>query len=94
MRVEQAFQTCGKVLSFSADVPVNKTQPQFTKVVDRPLGEAIAIWEAIRPQQPPARDRRTAEMVDYLNFLSDAAHWWSLSQYASDSHALSKSECS
>lgn len=32
------------------DVPVNKTQPQFTKPVDRPIGDAIAIWEASRPK--------------------------------------------
>jgi integrase len=48
------------------DVPVNKTQPQFTKPVDRPIGDAIAIWEAARPKQPPARDRKTAELVDFL----------------------------
>jgi integrase len=47
-------------------VPVNKTGTAFTKPVDRCVGEAIAIWEHIRPVQPPAFDAKTGEVVNYL----------------------------
>jgi Phage integrase family len=47
-------------------VPVNKTSPAFTKPVDRPVGEAIAAWEAVRPVQPRLPDRKTGELVDFL----------------------------
>jgi integrase len=42
------------------DVPVNKTAPAFTKPVDRPVGEAIAAWESVRPAQPPCATARRA----------------------------------
>jgi integrase len=47
-------------------IPVNKTSPAFTKPVDRPVGEAIAAWEAVRPVQPRLPDRKTGELVDFL----------------------------
>jgi integrase len=47
-------------------VPVNKTSPAFTKPVDRPVGESVAAWEAIRPLQPRMPDRKTGEFVDFL----------------------------
>ena len=48
------------------DVPVNKTTSSFTKPVDRVVGEAIALWEKIRPQQPTMLDKKTGEMVQFL----------------------------
>ena len=47
-------------------VPVNKTGTQFTKAVDRVVGEAIEHWEQVRPPQPAAVDRKTHELVHYL----------------------------
>ena len=47
-------------------IPVNKTSPAFTKPVDRPVGEAIAAWEAVRPCQPRLPDRKTGELADFL----------------------------
>jgi hypothetical protein len=32
------------------------------------VGKAIAEWEKVRPQQPPALDKKTGEVVDYLFF--------------------------
>jgi len=48
------------------EVPVNKTGTAFTKPVDPVVGRAIAAWEAVRPAQPPFRDRKTGELVDFL----------------------------
>jgi integrase len=48
------------------DVPVNKTGGAFTKPVDRVVGEAVAAWEAVRPEQPLAVDAKTNERVDFL----------------------------
>lgn len=48
------------------DVPVNKTSLAFTKPVDRVVGEAVEIWERIRPEQPKALDDKTGEMVNFL----------------------------
>ena len=41
------------------DVPVNKTSAAFVKPVDPMVGEAIEVWEKIRPQQPALQDRKT-----------------------------------
>jgi hypothetical protein len=55
------------------DVPVNKTSSAYTKPVDRTVGEAIAAWEAVRPTQPLALDRKTGEPVALLfSFRSHA----------------------
>jgi integrase len=48
------------------DVPVNKTGAAFTKPVDRVVGEAINVWEKVRPPQPKLCDLKTGEMVDFL----------------------------
>jgi hypothetical protein len=48
------------------DVPVHKTGSAFTKPVDPLLGQAIEAWNALRPSQPKAVDRKTAERVDML----------------------------
>lgn len=48
------------------DIPTHKTGPAFTKPVDRVVGEAILLWERLRPSQPPALDPKTGEMVHYL----------------------------
>jgi hypothetical protein len=48
------------------DVPVNKTYCSFTKPVDRLVGEAINLWEQVRPPQPKALDSKTGAMVNYL----------------------------
>ncbi|MBO0783613.1 MAG: tyrosine-type recombinase/integrase, partial [Ktedonobacteraceae bacterium] len=48
------------------DVPVNKTYCSFTKPVDRLVGEAIDLWEQVRPPQPKALDSKTGAMVNYL----------------------------
>jgi hypothetical protein len=48
------------------DVPTNKTGTAFTKPVDPVVGEAIQLWESIRPEQPAAIDPKTGEIVHYL----------------------------
>ncbi|MET8421983.1 tyrosine-type recombinase/integrase [Streptomyces sp. NPDC005134] len=48
------------------DVPAHKTGTAFTKPVDPLLGQAISAWQAVRPEQPKATDRRTGEQVDFL----------------------------
>jgi integrase len=48
------------------DVPPQKTGAAFTKPVDPLVGQAIAAWEALRPEQPLLLDRRTGEVVPFL----------------------------
>ncbi|MCX4398156.1 MULTISPECIES: site-specific integrase [unclassified Streptomyces] len=48
------------------DVPAHKTGTAFTKPVDPLPGQAISAWQAVRPEQPKAADRRTGEQVDFL----------------------------
>lgn len=48
------------------DVPTNKTGTAFTKPVDPLLGQALDVWQAVRPAQPTMLDRRTGEHVDLL----------------------------
>jgi integrase len=48
------------------DVPTHKTGTAFTKPVDPVLGQALGIWQALRPAQPKFTDRRTGERVDML----------------------------
>jgi integrase len=48
------------------DVPVNKTGTNFTKPVDKIVGEAIDAWEKVRPAQPKLCDKKTGELVDFL----------------------------
>lgn len=48
------------------DVPIHKTGAAFTKVVDHVVGEAIEVWERVRPPQPNLVDPKTAESVQYL----------------------------
>ena len=48
------------------DVPAHKTGTTFTKPVDPLVGEAIAAWEAVRPEQPAIVDPRTGEFVEVL----------------------------
>jgi hypothetical protein len=48
------------------EVPINKTGTNFTKPVDKIVGEAIHAWEKIRPSQPKLSDRKTGELVDFL----------------------------
>ena len=48
------------------DVPVHKTGHAFTKPVDPVVGEAIAGWEAIRPNQPRVPDRKTGQLTAFL----------------------------
>jgi len=48
------------------DIPVHKTGTAFTKPVDPLLGQAIEAWQAFRPDQPKAVDRKTGEAVDML----------------------------
>jgi integrase len=48
------------------DIPVQKRGPAFTKPVDALVGEAVAAWERVRPQQPAMVDRKTGEVVHPL----------------------------
>lgn len=48
------------------DIPVNKTMTEFTKPVDRAVGDAVAVWEKERPEQPASFDDKTGEMVHFL----------------------------
>jgi integrase len=50
------------------DVPTHKTGTAYTKPVDRILGEAIQVWEQVRPCQPPVVDVKTSEVIHYLFF--------------------------
>ena len=47
-------------------IPVNKTSTAFTKSEDRIVGEAIAVWEKVRPQGVKLPDHKTGELVDFL----------------------------
>jgi integrase len=47
-------------------VPIQKNNHGFTKPVDRLVGEAINVWERLRPEQPRAPDSKTSELVQYL----------------------------
>jgi integrase len=47
-------------------VPVHKTGAAYVKPVDQVVGEAIAAWEAVRPQQPPRLDRKTGQPTSPL----------------------------
>ena len=38
------------------DIPVNKTSTEYTKPVDRVVGDAIAVWERVRPSQEKRLD--------------------------------------
>jgi integrase len=48
------------------DVPITKTSSAFTKPVSAVVGEAVARWEALRPEQPALPDPKTGELVDVL----------------------------
>ena len=48
------------------DIPTHKTGTAFTKPVDALIGQAIEAWQAVRPDQPKLRDRKTGELVDPL----------------------------
>jgi integrase len=48
------------------DVPVHKTGTAFTKPVDPIVGQAIDVWQAMRPAQPARTDRKTGQTVDML----------------------------
>ncbi|GAB3861970.1 tyrosine-type recombinase/integrase [Dactylosporangium cerinum] len=48
------------------DIPTHKTGTAFTKPVDALIGQAIEAWQAVRPDQPKLRDRKTGEQVDLL----------------------------
>jgi integrase len=60
----------GGILSKDAicmlEIPTNKTSPQFTKPVDRVVGEVIEAWERVRTETPLMLDPKTNEMVQYL----------------------------
>jgi len=53
------------------DVPVTKTSRAFTKPVDVMVGKAVEEWERMRPDQRPALDAKTGEMVHYLFFYRE-----------------------
>jgi integrase len=48
------------------DIPTHKTGTSFTKPVDQVVGEAILLWERIRPTQSPRVDLKTSEEVHFL----------------------------
>jgi integrase len=56
----------GERRCWTLDVPVSKTQTALTKPIDLAVGEAIAAWEAVRPNQPMSIDRKTGERVRML----------------------------
>ncbi len=47
-------------------VPTNKTSTAFTKPVDKYVGEAVALWEQVRPRQHEVLDSKTSELVHFL----------------------------
>ncbi|MCX4637989.1 tyrosine-type recombinase/integrase [Streptomyces platensis] len=48
------------------DVPTHKTGTSFTKPVDPLLGQAIEVWQTVRPEQPMMLDAKTGERVEFL----------------------------
>lgn len=50
------------------DIPVTKTGTAYTKPVDRVIGEAVEVWEKVRPIQPATIDNKDGSVVDYLFF--------------------------
>jgi integrase len=48
------------------DVPIHKTGTALTKPIDALVGEAINVWESVRPTQPVAYDFKTGEPADFL----------------------------
>ncbi len=64
--VEGSFEILPKDAVCWLDIPVNKTHAQYTKPTDRPVGEAIAVWESVRSVQPPQVDPKTGDLVHYL----------------------------
>lgn len=48
------------------DVPTHKTGTSFTKPVDPLLGQAIEVWQSLRPEQPLMLDAKTGERVEFL----------------------------
>ncbi len=48
------------------EIPVNKTSSGYTKPVDKALGEAIEVWQRVRPPQPPLIDKKDGSLVDFL----------------------------
>ncbi|WP_234442117.1 hypothetical protein [Streptomyces sp. NRRL S-1448] len=48
------------------DVPTHKTGTSFTKPVDPLLGQAIEVWQSVRPEQPVMLDAKTGERVEFL----------------------------
>lgn len=48
------------------DVPVSKTSTAKTIPVPGQVKSAVDAWEAVRPEQPKALDRKTNRMVDFL----------------------------
>jgi integrase len=48
------------------DVPVHKTGTAFTKPIDPIVGQAIDVWQALRPAQPARTDRKTGEQANML----------------------------
>jgi integrase len=47
-------------------ISTNKTGAAFVKPVDHLVGEAIALWESLRPIQPAMVDHKTGDVVPYL----------------------------
>jgi hypothetical protein len=48
------------------DVPIHKTGTALTKPIDALVGEAINVWESVRPTQPAAHDFKTGEPANFL----------------------------
>lgn len=46
--------------------PANKTGPASLKPVDAIVGEAIEVWESLRPPQAAVMDAKSREKVDWL----------------------------
>jgi integrase len=69
-REDAAIPETGDSLAANAvcfiDIPVNKTSTEYTKPVDRVVGEAITGWEQVRPTQEKRLDPKTGELVHFL----------------------------
>jgi hypothetical protein len=48
------------------EVPVSRTSTSFSKPADPIMGEAVALWEKVRPQEVKLPDEKTGEQVDFL----------------------------
>ncbi len=69
------------------DVPTNKSGTAFTKPVDRLVGEAIADWQKLRPEQPAMLDSKPERWFITSSALVGSEWGWDTSTIATQLHS-------